>query len=284
MRSETSVRSESRRHSAPTAKFWHDHTLGCDLGRAHVLGHAFPRHSHDTFIVIVSQRGTLRFVRSRQSEEVGAGAVMTLWPDEPHAGCPSPVDGWCYRAIYPSPSAVSALSAELLGRPVGLPNFTGIIRDQRLAAQLVAAHVMIENGEPMERESAFLWGVGELISRARRVDLAEIPSAVPPRCIARSVEFIHAHYCEPLSIRELCSLAACTAFQFIRAFQRTTGMSVHAYLNRVRLSNACRRLANGQAAAEVAAAVGFTDQSHLIRRFRQAYGVTPGAYVRDSRH
>jgi AraC family chemosensory pili system transcriptional regulator ChpD len=34
----------------------------------------------------------------------------------------------------------------------------------------------------------------------------------------------------------------------------------------------------------VASQVGFADQSHLIRHFRAAYGVTPGRYARDSRN
>jgi AraC-like DNA-binding protein len=29
----------------------------------------------------------------------------------------------------------------------------------------------------------------------------------------------------------------------------------------------------------VAAEVGFVDQSHLIKRFRSAFGITPGQYV-----
>jgi len=37
-------------------------------------------------------------------------------------------------------------------------------------------------------------------------------------------------------------------------------------------------LKSGLAASEVAFDLGFADQSHLSRQFKQAYGVTPGAY------
>jgi AraC-like DNA-binding protein len=36
-------------------------------------------------------------------------------------------------------------------------------------------------------------------------------------------------------------------------------------------------IGGGESAAIVAATVGFADQSHLIRKFKAAYGVTPGA-------
>jgi AraC-like DNA-binding protein len=41
-------------------------------------------------------------------------------------------------------------------------------------------------------------------------------------------------------------------------------------------------LIRGEPAAEVAQAVGFVDQSHLIRRSRDIYGTTPGSYARES--
>ena len=39
-------------------------------------------------------------------------------------------------------------------------------------------------------------------------------------------------------------------------------------------------LALGEPAAEVAAELGFVDQSHLIRRFKDHFGVTPYSFVR----
>jgi AraC-like DNA-binding protein len=39
----------------------------------------------------------------------------------------------------------------------------------------------------------------------------------------------------------------------------------------------------GLTIAAVAAAVGFADQSHMIKRFRLAYGITPRQYAAPAR-
>jgi AraC-like DNA-binding protein len=53
-------------------------------------------------------------------------------------------------------------------------------------------------------------------------------------------------------------------------------MSYHA---KVRLARACRLLAQGRPAGWVAYACAFADQSHLTRRFKETYGLTPGAFL-----
>ena len=56
-------------------------------------------------------------------------------------------------------------------------------------------------------------------------------------------------------------------------------MPPHAYMTRARLREARSLLLRGEPAASVAAAVGYVDQSHLTKRFRAAYGITPGQFV-----
>jgi AraC-like DNA-binding protein len=58
---------------------------------------------------------------------------------------------------------------------------------------------------------------------------------------------------------------------------------VHQFLTQVRLRRAKCYLADGLSAAEVALAVGFFDQSHLVKLFRLHFGVTPGAFIAASR-
>ena len=50
-------------------------------------------------------------------------------------------------------------------------------------------------------------------------------------------------------------------------------------MTHVRLRTARQLLLAGVPAASVAAAVGYVDQSHLAKRFRGAFGVTPGQFI-----
>jgi len=63
------------------------------------------------------------------------------------------------------------------------------------------------------------------------------------------------------------------------AFRRAHGCSVGQYARRLRLEQACRRLAtSGATLGEVAADSGFYDQSHMTREFRRTLRTTPARY------
>ena len=65
----------------------------------------------------------------------------------------------------------------------------------------------------------------------------------------------------------------------MRRFAHSFGLTPHAWLVRLRLERACAALAgSGLSVAQVAAEVGFYDQSHFNRAFRVAYGAPPSAY------
>ncbi|HEY7485172.1 MAG TPA: AraC family transcriptional regulator [Streptosporangiaceae bacterium] len=66
-----------------------------------------------------------------------------------------------------------------------------------------------------------------------------------------------------------------------RLFQRYVGVAPKWVLREYRLHEAAARLAEGTSGtwAEVAAELGYFDQSHFIRDFTAAVGVTPGEYA-----
>ncbi len=68
----------------------------------------------------------------------------------------------------------------------------------------------------------------------------------------------------------------------VRAFTRRHALPPHLYLTGRRIELARRLLLAGQRPAEVAGAVGFSDQSHLARHFTRHLAVSPARYARTA--
>ena len=69
-------------------------------------------------------------------------------------------------------------------------------------------------------------------------------------------------------------------FRLIRLFRERTGLPPHALQIAHRVKAARRMLEAGETIAQVAAATGFADQSHLHRHFQRSLGLTPAKYQR----
>jgi AraC-like DNA-binding protein len=90
---------------------------------------------------------------------------------------------------------------------------------------------------------------------------------------------MEASYMDNPSLEDLAHIAGLSPFHLTRVFHEATGLPPHTYLTQLRVSRAKQRLQAGDPIADVAAATGFSDQSHLTRRFKRIVGVTPGQFV-----
>ena len=84
----------------------------------------------------------------------------------------------------------------------------------------------------------------------------------------------------PVSLDELARKFECRKETLIRVFRRTFHITPHAFLNNVRVEQAKQRLKRGEDIADVAADLGFSDQSQLHRTFVNYTASTPGQYRR----
>ena len=93
--------------------------------------------------------------------------------------------------------------------------------------------------------------------------------------------YIDAHIGERISLGELARQAGCSRFHFARQFRLSTGESPMGYLRRVRIERSKGILQSSETTiAEVAASLGFSDQSHFTRIFGRLVGVPPGSFAR----
>jgi AraC-like DNA-binding protein len=103
-----------------------------------------------------------------------------------------------------------------------------------------------------------------------------------PAALRRIREYVDAHLDRNIALESLAATAELSLYHFARTFKQSEGTTPHAFVLERRLAKARELLtATDLSLSEIAFAVGFADQSHLARRFRQMVGVSPGQFRRQ---
>ena len=258
--------------------------FGVELLHAHFERHVYERHSHEGYAIGVTETGVQAFHCRGALHASAAGMIMAFNPDEPHDGRA----GVTYRMLYLPPETVRGVLVDARdGRPSGLPFARApIIRDAVLARCVHALHLALSEGAPMLESEALLrdtclrFAAGHADARFVSAGTARRPNL---GALRRVRDFLQETLPDDLPTAELADLAGMSRFHLCRAFARTYGLPPHAYQLQLRLAEAKRQLAASRPPAAVAAAIGFADQSHLTKRFKGAFGITPGQFAMASR-
>jgi AraC-like DNA-binding protein len=100
--------------------------------------------------------------------------------------------------------------------------------------------------------------------------------------ITRVRAYIDGNLHRTIHIRDLSAVARRSPAHFSRKFKLAVGKSPHAFVVRRRLEKACYlMMTSAEPLSEIALSVGFSDQAHLCRLFRQAFGQSPASWRRE---
>ncbi|WP_369935724.1 AraC family transcriptional regulator [Xanthomonas tesorieronis] len=259
-----------------------DRETGIESVHAHFRGHAYDPHDHDEVLVGVTLQGVQRFHCHRSLHTSTPGRAILIEPGAVHDGHAPEEDGFTYAMLY-LPQTWVAEMLQRLGQwdicaiqPAFQSTLTG---DAVLSAAIRQAFLAVHHGEGRLARDQSLDRMMRLLSSHLSADAP--PARDSAARMARARDFLHAQMERDVGLDELAGHADMDRFRLTRQFQRTFGLSPHAYLIRLRLRVARTLLAGGQDPAEVALKVGFADQSHLGRWFKRAYRLTPAAYRRQ---
>ncbi|WP_420564953.1 AraC family transcriptional regulator [Thalassobaculum sp.] len=264
-----------------------DGALGIDVLQAAFSGPAFERHAHATFAIGLTMRGLQRFNHRGRRHTSTPGRIIAFNPGDPHDGEAADESGFAYWMLYPDDGVWERVLEDAIGRAEA-PFFADTLLDDPAVARIFAATMpdlqarATDAAGPRESLAAESRLELLLLALALRHGRAHLPGQRDqdgdPGMVSRIREILHADFESDIRLDDLARETGRSRFQVNRAFQAATGMPPHRYLTNIRLEQARRMLAAGDSPAEVAAAVGFADQSHLSRRFKAAYGVTPGRF------
>ena len=273
-------------------RLWRDPALGetgIELLAGRCFEHRYRPHFHEVVVIAAFTAGAQRHRVGRHRGVAGPGCLLIIPAGETHTGEAEREAGWSYRAFYPDEHTLMALAADLFGGTYRGPPAFGLAplhEDHALACRLAALHAIVEAAvsEPLARQQAFAAAMAAVLLRYARPGKIPRTAGAEPKAVRRAIDLARARLDDPkLAIADLAQAAGLSAYHFMRCFRAATGVTAHGFVTQLRVVEARRLLAEGDLAAEVAHTVGFADQSHLVRHFRAALGVTPGQYARESR-
>ena len=165
-------------------------------------------------------------------------------------------------ALVFSDALVNALARELLDQEAGINKSYFKTLSKTLMLQLIK--VAKRSGK---RGSDLYFGQNNIFS------------------INEVLNYIHNHLAEDLSSEHLAIQVSLSTSHFRRLFLRMTKRTPHKYIQKRRLERARELIiTTDQPLADIATEVGYSDQAHMTRRLKEAYGVSPAKFRKSSRN
>lgn len=262
---------------------WRYDGLGLNVLHAYFNTHAFPRHSHDYYVIAMVGQGIQSFQCEGNSYETPPDGLIFINPGEVHTGEPVDEHGYELLSIYPTTEHIHMVMADLTGDGVTLPYFVSPRGDNgQAAAELRALYRALRHQQgSLACESRYFLVLSRLIRLFANTHVREFRPGNERRAVRKAMAFIHQNYDQNISLTQLAEHVNLSRYYLIRVFQNEVGMPPHRYLDNVRIQKAQQMIEDGCSLADVARRSGYSSQSHLTQRFKRVIGVTPGRYAQQ---
>ncbi|EEA02407.1 transcriptional regulator, AraC family [Burkholderia sp. H160] len=255
---------------------------GLVLSSARLAGFSFDRHFHLDFHIGIMAHGAQHQRFNGRSELHVPGTIALMPAGEIHDGLAVDGGGCTLKTFRLAPELLSTITQDISGRYREPAFGATLLADAGLASDLLRLHTAMQQcdgGSALDVQTEWLMLLERLLGQSHSIVPEAGHSGLSRVQWERVREYCFTHLADKITLDELAGLCSLGRFQFIKQFKQTVGMTPHAWLLRLRLEHACALLSqSSQAISMVAQEVGFYDQSHFNRAFRQAFGVAPSRY------
>ncbi|WP_262047416.1 helix-turn-helix transcriptional regulator [Bradyrhizobium sp. Bra78] len=252
---------------------------GIDLMSARFVRHSFAPHSHDELMIGVMHAGVKSFRCGSARAHAAPGDLVVVNPGEMHTGERERGRELAYAALYVPVPALASMLARSRG-DCSIIEKT-VIDDPDLWHWFDQAQGLAMAGlDTAGAEEAMICGISLLFERYGSSEPIQTEASCP-KAVDRAVEFLHARACDHINLEDASRASGVGLFHLIRLFQKHLGLTPYSYLTQVRIAKSRQLLRLGEPVAQVALDVGFADQAHFTKRFKQFTGTTPALYARS---
>lgn len=229
------------------------------------------------FGVLISERGQAQYLYRGRRYQRDPEHLQLLQPGEISRDLASDGPATGHIVLFAN-ERIEALCPAARGGVLSSPQIS--VRDPRVQP-LLALQRGLENGAG-DLAAQSMIAEAEL-ALARLAENASATAVQERPAIRRARAYLLERVAENVRLDELADHVRLDKYHLIRAFRAHVGVPPYEYLTHARIARARDLLQAGLPASEVAAAVGYCDQSQLHRHFVRLVGTTPGRWARSSR-
>lgn len=266
----------------PDIKIWRPRELpGFEVKRGLGVTHSHPGHWHDELHIVLVDGGAGELIHRGIHHSNPPGWLFVVPPGEVHANRPTVEEGCSFRTVNLSLDSLSA-SEDVLKALENMPVW--LTRRPDLGESFTQFHESLSVAtDLLERESRMHAFLSDLLAHVG-VPLLNPSAGDEPSAVRAAREFLDAHSDRNVSLAELTLVTGLSPYHLVRVFKRATGLPPHAYLKGRKIARARALLNQGWRPVDVSARLGFADQPHFTRTFKQIVGVPPAHFQGGSKN
>ena len=235
---------------------------------------SYKKHAHEEYSLGIVNDGRSSFWCGGSNNQIGPQSLVFIPGEVVHACNPQKEGPWKYKMLYLQAKWMRDFFTAHGKAETSVSLIKTLKERKRLDTVNRLLNRLAGPADRLEKESALLALLEESFAQATPV-LAKRRIKPQLKCIR---EYLQKNFCDRISLDQLEEVSGLNKFYIIRAFKEEFSIPPHAYQTLLRINHAKKELRKGRAISDVAYGVGFYDQSHFHKTFKQQMGLTPEHY------
>ncbi|MCZ2722012.1 AraC family transcriptional regulator [Marinomonas sp. 15G1-11] len=271
--------------------FWRDDALPQVELRYVPDGHkvAYAAHSHREWSIGAILDGKSAFLCADRQHTVSHGDIVMMDPNIVHACNPLPNSPWAYYMMHIDVSWLAGILYESGLSPhidFYSANMDTLKSEYFYKKFIQLAHCLMRdtctqknelNAQKAAMLKSYLVRLFEYLYSENQQRIGRKKPS-PPATILAVAAYLDEYYLDNQSIKQLSQRFNISTSYLVRSFTKHFSMSPHAYRLNKRIQEGQIALKSGCNIVDIAQTVGFNDQAHFQRSFKQRVAATPKQY------